>query len=104
LLTLIVRAKPLTAKDAKENQFKEKQFDGNTEQLILFRSWLSLYLLYLGVRCSSRSPAGFRGYVGDFGTLLYAGHDWDDVKLARRSTQLMAEQVMPAVNKVLGGG
>jgi hypothetical protein len=36
--------------------------------------------------------------VGDFGTLLYAGHDWADVGLARRSMELMAEKVMPAVN------
>jgi alkanesulfonate monooxygenase SsuD/methylene tetrahydromethanopterin reductase-like flavin-dependent oxidoreductase (luciferase family) len=46
----------------------------------------------------------FRETVGDFGTLLYAGHDWADVALARRSMQLMAEQVMPAVNKAIGGG
>ena len=44
----------------------------------------------------------FRETVGDFGTLLYAGHDWADVKLARRSMQLMAEKVMPAVNKAIG--
>ncbi len=37
----------------------------------------------------------FRDEVGDFGTLLYAGHDWADVALARRSMVLMAEQVMP---------
>ena len=27
----------------------------------------------------------FREQVGDFGTLLYAGHDWVDSRLARRS-------------------
>ena len=43
----------------------------------------------------------FREEVGDFGTLLYAGHDWTDKKLARRSMELMAEQVMPAVNKAI---
>ena len=40
----------------------------------------------------------FRDTVGDFGTLLYAGHDWADPALARRSMELMAEQVMPKVN------
>jgi hypothetical protein len=40
----------------------------------------------------------FRDEVGDFGTLLYAGHDWADKNLARRSMQLMAEKVMPALN------
>jgi alkanesulfonate monooxygenase SsuD/methylene tetrahydromethanopterin reductase-like flavin-dependent oxidoreductase (luciferase family) len=43
----------------------------------------------------------FREQVGDFGTLLYAGHDWMDKKLARRSMELMAEKVMPAVNQAI---
>jgi alkanesulfonate monooxygenase SsuD/methylene tetrahydromethanopterin reductase-like flavin-dependent oxidoreductase (luciferase family) len=45
----------------------------------------------------------FREKIGDFGTLLYAGHDWLDPALARRSMQLMAEQVMPRVNSALKG-
>ncbi len=44
----------------------------------------------------------FRETVGDFGTLLYAGHDWQDPDLARRSMELMAEQVMPRVNAAIG--
>jgi alkanesulfonate monooxygenase SsuD/methylene tetrahydromethanopterin reductase-like flavin-dependent oxidoreductase (luciferase family) len=40
----------------------------------------------------------FRESVGDFGTLLYAGHDWADKPLAIRSMELMAEQVMPQLN------
>lgn len=39
----------------------------------------------------------FREIVGPFGTLLYAGHDWSDVALARRSKVLMAEKVQPMV-------
>lgn len=50
----------------------------------------------------------FREHVGDFGTLLYAGHDWIDPVLAKPSMQVMAEQVMPRVNaaveKSTGGG
>jgi alkanesulfonate monooxygenase SsuD/methylene tetrahydromethanopterin reductase-like flavin-dependent oxidoreductase (luciferase family) len=45
----------------------------------------------------------FRETVGDFGTLLYAGKDWTDPKLARRSMTLMAEKVMPAVNAAIDG-
>ena len=41
----------------------------------------------------------FREEVGDFGTLLYAGHDWADVDLAKNSMKLMAEKVMPKINK-----
>ena len=45
----------------------------------------------------------FRDEVGHFGTLLYAGHDWADRDLARRSKVLMAEQVMPRVNAAIAG-
>ena len=44
----------------------------------------------------------FRDEVGDFGTLLYAGKDWLDTELARRSMILMAERVMPKINQHLG--
>jgi alkanesulfonate monooxygenase SsuD/methylene tetrahydromethanopterin reductase-like flavin-dependent oxidoreductase (luciferase family) len=44
----------------------------------------------------------FREQIGDFGTLLYACHDWIDPTLAKRSMQLMAEQVMPRVNAAIG--
>jgi alkanesulfonate monooxygenase SsuD/methylene tetrahydromethanopterin reductase-like flavin-dependent oxidoreductase (luciferase family) len=43
----------------------------------------------------------FREEVGDFGELVYAGMDWVDPKLARRSMELMATEVMPRVNKAL---
>ena len=45
----------------------------------------------------------FREEVGAFGTLLYAGKDWLDRDLARRSMILMAEKVMPMVNDDIGG-
>ena len=44
----------------------------------------------------------FRASIGDFGTLLYAGHDWADPVLARRSMELMATEVMPRLNKAIG--
>jgi alkanesulfonate monooxygenase SsuD/methylene tetrahydromethanopterin reductase-like flavin-dependent oxidoreductase (luciferase family) len=44
----------------------------------------------------------FHQKTGDFGTLLYAGHDWVDAKLGKRSMELMATEVMPRVNKALG--
>jgi alkanesulfonate monooxygenase SsuD/methylene tetrahydromethanopterin reductase-like flavin-dependent oxidoreductase (luciferase family) len=40
----------------------------------------------------------FREKTGDFGELVYAGLDWVDPTLARRSMELMAEKVMPLVN------
>jgi alkanesulfonate monooxygenase SsuD/methylene tetrahydromethanopterin reductase-like flavin-dependent oxidoreductase (luciferase family) len=44
----------------------------------------------------------FREEVGDFGTLLYAGTDWVDADLGRRSMILAAEKVMPRVNSAIG--
>ena len=44
----------------------------------------------------------FREEIGEFGTLLYTGHDWMDPTLDQRSMELMATQVMPRVNEALG--
>jgi alkanesulfonate monooxygenase SsuD/methylene tetrahydromethanopterin reductase-like flavin-dependent oxidoreductase (luciferase family) len=44
----------------------------------------------------------FREVTGDFGELVYAGMDWVDEGLGRRSMQLMAEEVMPRVNAAIG--
>ena len=40
----------------------------------------------------------FQEEVGTFGTLLYAGKDWKDRQLGRRSMILAAEKVLPLVN------
>ncbi len=46
----------------------------------------------------------FREQTGDFGTLVYACHDWIEPKLGKRSMELMAEKVMPAVNAAIAKG
>ena len=43
----------------------------------------------------------FREQIGNFGTLMYAGHDWVDPALARRSMELMANEVLPRVNAAI---
>jgi len=43
-----------------------------------------------------------REQAGDFGELVYAGMDWVDPKLAKRSMELMATEVMPRVNRAVG--
>jgi alkanesulfonate monooxygenase SsuD/methylene tetrahydromethanopterin reductase-like flavin-dependent oxidoreductase (luciferase family) len=45
----------------------------------------------------------FHDQVGDFGTLLYCGIDWVDGRLAQRSMELMATDVMPEVNRAIAG-
>jgi alkanesulfonate monooxygenase SsuD/methylene tetrahydromethanopterin reductase-like flavin-dependent oxidoreductase (luciferase family) len=44
----------------------------------------------------------FRDEIGAFGTLVYCGVDWVDPQLARRSLELMATEVVPALNRALG--
>ena len=43
-----------------------------------------------------------REVAGDFGELVYAGMDWVDPALTKRSMELMANEVMPRVNKAIG--
>jgi alkanesulfonate monooxygenase SsuD/methylene tetrahydromethanopterin reductase-like flavin-dependent oxidoreductase (luciferase family) len=43
-----------------------------------------------------------REEIGDFGEIVYAGMDWVDPALEKRSMQLMAEQVLPRVNAAIG--
>jgi alkanesulfonate monooxygenase SsuD/methylene tetrahydromethanopterin reductase-like flavin-dependent oxidoreductase (luciferase family) len=43
-----------------------------------------------------------RETAGDFGEIVYAGMDWVDPRLAKRSMELMATEVMPRVNKAIG--
>ena len=45
-----------------------------------------------------------REEAGDFGELVYAGIDWVDPKLTRRSMELMATEVMPRVNAAIAAG
>lgn len=49
----------------------------------------------------ARKILALREEIGDFGTLLYCGHDWVDEPAARRSMELMAREVMPRVNGAL---
>lgn len=45
-----------------------------------------------------------REITGDFGEIVYAGMDWVDPALARRSMELMATEVMPRVNAAISAG
>jgi alkanesulfonate monooxygenase SsuD/methylene tetrahydromethanopterin reductase-like flavin-dependent oxidoreductase (luciferase family) len=44
----------------------------------------------------------FRDATGDFGEIVYAGVDFADPGLAKRSIELMATEVMPRVNDAIG--
>jgi alkanesulfonate monooxygenase SsuD/methylene tetrahydromethanopterin reductase-like flavin-dependent oxidoreductase (luciferase family) len=65
------------------------------------------YLLQRLVICGSVNKVvdqilALREEVGDFGELVYAGMDWVDPQLAKRSMELMATEVMPRVNAAIG--
>jgi len=65
------------------------------------------YLLDRLVICGSVNKVvdqvlALREQVGDFGELVYAGMDWVDAPLARRSMELMATEAMPRVNAAIG--
>jgi len=49
----------------------------------------------------AKKIVALRNSVGDFGTLLYAAHDWQDKVAMKRSMGLMATEVMPRVNRLL---
>ena len=59
-------------------------------------------VIYGGVNKVVDAILALREEVGDFGELVYAGMDWVDPALGKRSMQLMAEQVMPRVNAAIG--
>ena len=42
--------------------------------------------------------------TGEFGTLIFTAHDWDDRKSSLRCLELFAREVMPAFNRKMGCG
>jgi alkanesulfonate monooxygenase SsuD/methylene tetrahydromethanopterin reductase-like flavin-dependent oxidoreductase (luciferase family) len=67
-----------------------------TEEFVLDR-----LCIYGTVNKVADQILALREQVGDFGELVYAGLDWVDPALGKRSMELMAEEVMPRVNRAL---
>ena len=87
-------------KNGRSNLFKEDQAMPDSE-LSLERVMDRLVIFGTPARVAQELLT-FRDEVGPFGTLLYAGHDWVDKGLGRKSMRLMAEKVMPLVNAEIG--
>ena len=51
----------------------------------------------------TRQLIALRHQLGDFGTLVLVAHDWDDKQRWLDSLELFAHEVVPAVNRQLGG-
>jgi len=79
--------------------FKEHKDQSDTEVTLDFV--LDLLVIAGTVNRVVDEILAFRERVGDFGELVYAGMDWVDAKLEKRSMQLMAEEVMPRVNAAI---
>jgi len=75
----------------KRNSTKKTTFDDIVNELVICGSVNSVVDQILSLYDKT----------GGFGELLYAGIDWVDPTIARRSMVLMAEQVMPKVNEAL---
>lgn len=82
------------------NLFKEDQDMPDSDVTLDYV--LDKLVIYGDVESVADQVLEFYDYVGDFGQLVYAGHDWTDYDLGRESMILMAEQVMPRVNQALG--
>lgn len=75
--------------------------DQPNDQVTLEQS-LSTQVIAGSVNAVVDQVLALREDIGEFGTLLYTGHDWMDSALGRRSMELMATEVMPRVNEALG--
>jgi alkanesulfonate monooxygenase SsuD/methylene tetrahydromethanopterin reductase-like flavin-dependent oxidoreductase (luciferase family) len=79
--------------------FKERADQPDSE--ISYDFVLDRLCMYGSVNKVVDQILALREQTGDFGELVYAGMDWVDPKLEKRSMQLMAEQVMPRVNAAI---
>ncbi len=86
-------------KNGRSNLFKEDQRMADSD---LTLDYVLDHLVIHGTPDQvAQKVLALRDEVGPFGTLVYAGHDWADVGLAKASMRLMAEEVMPRINSAL---
>ena len=83
-------------KHGRANLFKEDQ--NMSDDALKLEDICKKLILYGSPDEVADKILAFREEVGEFGTLLYAGHDWKDVNLAKNSMKLMTEKVMPQIN------
>jgi alkanesulfonate monooxygenase SsuD/methylene tetrahydromethanopterin reductase-like flavin-dependent oxidoreductase (luciferase family) len=79
-----------------------KAYKDQPDEQVSIDAVLDKLVLYGTVNQVVDKILALREEIGEFGELVYAGMDWVDEKLGRRSMQLMAEEVMPRVNAAIG--
>ena len=72
-----------------------RDFPGQPDAELSIRRCLERLVIAGTPRSVADRIAEFRNEAGAFGTLLYTGHDWSDPALARRSMELIANEVWP---------
>jgi alkanesulfonate monooxygenase SsuD/methylene tetrahydromethanopterin reductase-like flavin-dependent oxidoreductase (luciferase family) len=82
------------------NLFKE--YEGQPDEALTLDYVLERLVIHGTVNKVVDRILELREIAGPFGELVYAGMDWIDPQLAKRSMQLMAEEVMPRVNAAIG--
>lgn len=93
ILAKLHRSKRLfVMKDHKDQPDSEVTLDKIMDELVIYGTPDEVAEKILALREVS----------GDFGEIVYAGMDWVDGDLAKRSMTLMAEKVMPKVRQAIG--
>jgi alkanesulfonate monooxygenase SsuD/methylene tetrahydromethanopterin reductase-like flavin-dependent oxidoreductase (luciferase family) len=82
------------------NLFKE--YEGQPDETLTLDYLMDRLVIYGSVDKVVDRILELREIAGPFGELVYAGMDWLDPQLAKRSMQLMAEEVIPRVNAAIG--
>ena len=81
--------------------FKENEAQSDAELTIEYM--LDKLVLWGTPERVAERILALREEAGPFGEIVYANMDWVDEKLARRSIELMATEVMPRVNAAITG-
>lgn len=77
------------------------RYPDQPEEEITLQQTLDTQVIAGSVNSVVAQILALREEIGPFGNLVYTGVDWADQALGRRSMELMATQVMPAVNDAL---
>src|SRR5690349_8510335 len=78
-----------------------KRHEAEDDSAVTLERLLDELVICGGVSSVVEQILALRERVGDFGEIVYANLDWADERLARRSMELMAGEVMPRVNAAL---
>lgn len=75
--------------------------EGDDPASVTAQTMLNDFPIYGSPETVVQRLLALRARTGDFGTLLMAAHDWENKAMIKRSMELMAKQVMPALNAAI---